>query len=194
MASSRFFDMPLYQRLLLAIVQPIVGCLGAFLVIEFSDSDTAMGAVLVGSFALLVMAPLVSAPAHRWRRVLIIVLAALFIVLALTEAVSSLTDDSLLGVSEYVLVPAGYVLIAVLFGLVLVLAAPLKARLRYWLYLVLVGAVGGAGIIYVVDEMFCIFGGCPLWYMTAILIPLTWLSAGFVLATHFGCVKPGPGE
>ena len=183
-----YFSMPLYQRVLLAVTQPLIA-VPMFLVaaeIGGGSSETLASSVFGITFSLLIMAPFVKPGPRQLMRIVAVVLGATIIPIAAVHLGDSLFDEPLLLDSEYFAYIFGVTLHCVVLGAVLTIAAPLKTTFRYWASIVGVGAMTGAGLSYYVEHYLCIFKVCPPWYGWMFFPVLAFWSVGFVFAAYFG--------
>lgn len=186
-----FFDLPLRQRLFLAMIP------GTLLLLP-SPSDAVVQYAYPTLFGLLVMAPFITARSMLAVRLGVLVATAIFVIfialLAMTGELPAAFDihpylsmrdtshnvaDALFDLLELAL------LLSSLPALILFLAGPLKVSWKYWIYTFLSGLVTAAAFFAWIEWFYCMVF-CSWWDWASIFLPFSVWSLSFCIAVYYG--------
>jgi len=171
--------MPLYQRLLLALVPPLYWLVLFYILALEIPSLVGYGAL----FALCVMVPFIAASTRIWLRATILAFAffgsaCVFIMFAISQMFDNI----------YLLFSIGLSASTLIIGVALATTAPLETSNRFWLLLLISGVVTGISAAYWFEEyaMSCFFQNCPDWYEWMLFVPAAIWPVTFCLAVYYG--------
>jgi hypothetical protein len=180
-----FFNMPLYQRLLLALVPSLF-----WLVLYALPTLYFLIFAYPAAFALCVTVPFVTAQERIVLRSTILMIAATVCAYVFVKA---LQVGSELFESVYVSFPLGASLSTLLAGGVLVFAAPLKPSWRLGPLLLVSGSTSGICTAYWFEKALCFFN-CPTWWdLVFSAVAATW-QVTFCLAVYYGRTQSKPAD